>query len=584
MYRFFTLLCAVNLLAQSPTDKAQVSSTESATVITPPPSLNILAGLTGNSWPGSKAEGLISFAKLPSGQMSQMSAVDWKVTNKKNIYHGLVIPSKAGVSVGDYKVRDVIAVSDQVHVQHLWVSVDTRDPKAEQSFKSVFNTKFGNPKSTISYRKNGNLPVNVTTWVDNNNVAYALEATYSNEGDYYANGVPMEISIHTFAVGDIVSLFFDTTLFTLSEDELRDRLALIGCNYNSGSAKFKNFFGLSGTLTCRFVADKLQALQLTFDSGTMPDAGSRIVVKTGKSVFLDTMKELINQQIRSFPTSSITINSKNTPTLSLNSYPVGKQSANSASKKDGTLTSVGEQSFQNETKLTWSPKSWEGNYMLSGRKLTAYPPGYDIASIINPALGTLVGQTSIDKLKKDIPLFVEDLDFDYYASNLIPHPQGGVYLDIPMIDQGDTAYCVPASMARILKYYKRNVEMLDVVKVAGTDILKGTELPGIIEALIKATERLDVICDKFGKPKSIQELKFIITESVGRGIPLLWVVPGHMRIINGYDSQKNEVIFTDSSGPGFEHRRMSLQDAYSKTKLYARFFPKDVVISVQVRK
>ena len=126
--------------------------------------------------------------------------------------------------------------------------------------------------------------------------------------------------------------------------------------------------------------------------------------------------------------------------------------------------------------------------------------------------------------------------------------------------------------------------MLDVVKVAGTDILKGTELPGIIEALIKATERLDVICDKFGKPKSIQELKFIITESVGRGIPLLWVVPGHMRIINGYDSQKNEVIFTDSSGPGFEHRRMSLQDAYSKTKLYARFFPKDVVISVQVRK
>ena len=444
MFRFLTFfLCVVNLLAQSQAGKTESGSPDLPQAISPPPSLNILAGFTGNSWPGSKAEGLISFAKLPNGQMSQMSAVDWKVTNKKNIYHGLVIPSKAGVSVGDYKVRDVIAVSDQVHVQHLWVSVDTRDPKAEQSFKSVFNTKFGNPKSTISYRKNGNLPVNVTTWVDNNNVAYALEATYSNEGDYYANGVPMEISIHTFAVGDIVSLFFDTTLFTLSEDELRDRLALIGCNYNSGSAKFKNFFGLSGTLTCRFVADKLQALQLTFDSGTMPDAGSRIVVKTGKSVFLDTMKELINQQIRSFPTSSITINSKNTPTLSLNSYPVGKQSANSASKKDGTLTSVGEQSFQNETKLTWSPKSWEGNYMLSGRKLTAYPPGYDIASIINPALGTLVGQTSIDKLKKDIPLFVEDLDFDYYASNLIPHPQGGVYLDIPMIDQGDTAYCVP---------------------------------------------------------------------------------------------------------------------------------------------
>jgi Peptidase_C39 like family len=572
MFRFLTFfLCVVNLLAQSQAGKTEAGSPDLPQAISPPPSLNILAGFTGNSWPGSKAEGLISFAKLPNGQMSQMSAVDWKVTNKKNIYHGLVIPSKAGVSVGDYKVRDVIAVSDQVHVQHLWVSVDTRDPKAEQSFKSVFNTKFGNPKSTISYRKNGDLPVNVTTWVDSNNVAYALEATYSNEGDYYANGVPMEISIHTFAVGDIVSLFFDTTLFSLSEDELRDRLALIGCNYNSGSAKFKNFFGLSGTVTCRFVADKLQALQLTFDSGTMPDAGSRMVVKTGKSVFLDTMKELINQQIRSFPTSSITINSKDTPTLSLNSYPVGKQSKSAVNKKDGTLTSVGEQSFQNETKLTWSPKSWEGNYMLSGRKLTAYPPGYDIATIINPALGTLVGQTSIDKLKKDIPLFVEDLDFDYYASNLIPHPEGGVYLDIPMINQKDTAYCAPASMARILNYYKRNVDMHDVAKVAGSDITKGTNGLGVIEALIAATKKLDIICDKYGKPANINNFQSFINQSIMRGVPLIWGIPDHMRIINGYDPKKNEVIYTDSWGTGYERRRMSLQEAY---KIMRVSFPK----------
>jgi hypothetical protein len=585
MYRFFTLLYAVNLLAQSPTDKAQVSSTESATVITPPPSLNILGGLTGKSWPGSKAEGLISFAKLPSGQMNQMSGVDWRVTNKKNIYHGLVIPSKVGVNIGDYKVRDVIAVSDQVHVKHLWVSVDTRDPKAEESFISTLTSKFGSPKSKISYRKNGILPENVTTWVDSNNVAYSLEATYSNEGEYYANGVPMEIVIHTFMVGDIVTLFFDPTLFNLTEDQIRDRLKLIGCDYSSGAGtRFTNFFGLSGTLTCRFVTDKLQALQLTFDSGTMPDAGSRMIVKTGKSVFLDTMKELINQQIRSFPTSSITINSKDTPTLSLNSYPVGKQSKSAANKKDGTLTSVGEQSFQNETKLTWSPKSWEGNYMLSGRKLTAYPPGYDIASIINPALGTLVGQTSIDKLKRDIPLFVEDLDFDYYASNLIPHPQGGVYLDIPMINQKDTAYCAPASMARILNYYKRNVDMHDVAKVAGSDITKGTNGLGVIEALITATKKLDIICDKYGKPENINNFQSVINQSIMRGVPLMWGIPDHMCIINGYDPQKNEVIYTDSYGSGYERRRMSLQEAYKTTNYYARFFPKDVVISVQVRK
>jgi hypothetical protein len=222
--------------------------------------------------------------------------------------------------------------------------------------------------------------------------------------------------------------------------------------------------------------------------------------------------------------------------------------------------------------------------MLSGRKLTAYPPGYDIASIINPALGTLVGQTSIDKLKKDIPLFVEHLDFDYYASNLIPHPQGGVYLDIPMIDQGDTSYCTPATLARILRYFKRNVDMHDVAKVAGTDVTKGTIGFGRIEACKIAAKKLDVFYDKGGMPKTVQDFKIIINESIKSGIPLIWGIPDHTRIINGYDSQKNEVIYTDSYGPGYECRRMSLQEAYSKTNYFARFIPKDVVISVQVRK
>jgi hypothetical protein len=583
MYRFFTLLCAVNLLAQSPTDKAQVSSTESATVITPPASINIINTLTEKSWPGSKAEGLISFAKLPSGQMNQISAVDWRVTNKKNIYRGLVIPSKVGVSVGDYNVRDVIAVSDQMHVKHLWVTLDTRDPKAEETLKSALNSKFGSPKSTISYRKNGILPKNVTTWVENNNAAYALEATYSNEGDYYANGVPMEITIHTFLVGDIVSLFFDPSLFTLSEDQLKDRLALIGCNYNQGSAKFKNFFGLSGALTCRFVADKLQALQLTFDSGTMPDAGSRMVVKTGKSVFLDTMKELINQQIRSFPTSSITINSKDTPTLSLNSYPVGKQSKSAANKKDGTLTSVGEQSFQNETKLTWSPKSWEGNYMLSGRKLTAYQPGYEIAAIINPALGTLVGQTSIDKLKKDIPLFVTEHDFDFYQSNLLKHPKGGLYLDIPMVNQGSLPFCAPATISRILKYYGRNVEMLDVAKVAGSSITRGTIDPNILLSMKIACKKLDVVPDYHGKPNSIQNFSSLIRKYIDRGLPLVWWSPKHLHIINGYDSVNNEIVYTDSYGPGHEANKKSVVNAYSETDYLTVFIPTETEFALRVR-
>jgi len=292
---------------------------------------------------------------------------------------------------------------------------------------------------------------------------------------------------------------------------------------------------------------------------------------------------LINQQIRSFPTSSITINSKDTPTLSLNSYPVGKQSKSAANKKDGTLTSVGEQSFQNETKLTWSPKSWEGNYMLSGRKLTAYQPGYEIAAIINPALGTLVGQTSIDKLKKDIPLFVTEHDFDFYQSNLLKHPKGGLYLDIPMVNQGSLPFCAPATISRILKYYGRNVEMLDVAKVAGSSITRGTIDPNILLSMKIACKKLDVVPDYHGKPNSIQNFSSLIRKYIDRGLPLVWWSPNHLHIINGYDSVNNEIVYTDSYGPGHEANKKSVVNAYSETDYLTVFIPTETEFALRVR-
>lgn len=559
----------------------------------PPPPVPLLDAFLGRTWPGARADGLMRLA-LPPGPTGQKallrpSAVDWKLTSKNYVYKGLLRQGFGELRAGDYRVSELIAVSDQVHIQHLWVSVDTRDPKAEEYFKQQLTAKFGEPKAKRDVRK-GAFPRSITSWVTSDTtsrhaIAYSLEAVYATEGEYFAGGIPVRISLHTFDVGDIVTLFFDPYLFAMNEDELRERFTLLGLSYTpKGQIQFQGFFGMSGTATCHVVADRLQALQLSFASGASPDTGSRIVTYSGKDPFLDAMKELISVQVRSFPTSSLNIRANETPTVGLNSYPVGKQSNGSkvASAKKASSLPLGQQSFQNETKLAWSTRSWEGNYLLTERRLVAYPPGIDVAKILNPAVGTMAGLTSIDSLFVDIPYVVTGLNFDRYRANLLQHPKGGVFMEIPMIDQGDTSYCFPAAMARILNYYGRNVHMKDVAKVAGSDVVMGTNGVGVLAALERASAKLEVyaIYPPGGTPR---DFAAFIRSSIDRGQPILWICEGHARIINGYDPRHGQVIFTDSWGSGHEADRMSFAEAIAITKAFAGFAPKEIQAAVRVR-
>ncbi len=70
-----------------------------------------------------------------------------------------------------------------------------------------------------------------------------------------------------------------------------------------------------------------------------------------------------------------------------------------------------------------------------------------------------------------------------------------------------------------------------------------------------------------------------IQRSIDEGIPLLWSVRlglieekeirqasgGHMRIILGYNTTTNEILYTDSWGLGHEEKRMPLDDAWTIT-------------------
>ena len=560
----------------------------------PVQSVQLLESFLSRGWPGSRADTLASLALFPVSTVSGRtlpSAIEWKASSKNYIYQGFKSAQGLEFRLGDYRVSQLIAVTDQVHVQHLWLGIDTRDAKAEAAFKGVLTQRFGAPTAVRNVRKD-RFPRTVTTWIKSYDtpkrvIAYALEATYSEDSEYFAGGTPVSIALHTYDVGDIVSLFFDPYLFSMDEDHLRERFTLLGLSFNPQAiTPITGFFGMNADLTVHIVADKLQAMQLRFPSDAKPDTGARMVVAGGRTYFLEGMKEVISTRIRSFPTSSIAIRAQETPTVGLNSYPVGKQSSRAAPARKDTSLPLGEQSFQNETKLVWSMRSWEGNYLLSGQRLTAYPPGVDIAKILDPSIGTLAGLTSVERLFEDIPYIVTALSFDRYRGNLQKHPAGGVYLEIPMIDQGKTSLCYPASLARILNYYARNVDMESVAKVAGSDVTSGTNIPGVLTALGRAAAKLDVY-PVFPKGRSLGEFAIFVRDAIDKGQPVLWLCQiegqGHARIINGYDSAKREIIFTDSWGKGHEADRMSLTQAHAITEAFLSFVPKEVQTSVRIR-
>ncbi len=78
-----------------------------------------------------------------------------------------------------------------------------------------------------------------------------------------------------------------------------------------------------------------------------------------------------------------------------------------------------------------------------------------------------------------------------------------------------------------------------------------------------------------------------VQQHIDQGVPLMWSVQlgfvpepgipqnagGHMRLIIGYNTKTNEVIFTDSWGAGHEQKRMAMDDAWTITTGLASIAP-----------
>ena len=187
--------------------------------------------------------------------------------------------------------------------------------------------------------------------------------------------------------------------------------------------------------------------------------------------------------------------------------------------------------------------------------------------------------------------------------NVARDDKGNVFIrNLPMVDQGNKGYCLPASMQRIFEYYGIGADMHQIAQVAESDPGKGTsalsmakELDRIdfrfktrlvVMAMMSERELVEVEVKKgeylVGKP--VDERKFMkgIHDFIDDGIPLLWSLElgrfpeepdlkpqtsgGHMRIIIGYNESTGRLIFSDSWGAGHEFKTIKASDAYAASQ------------------
>ncbi len=178
--------------------------------------------------------------------------------------------------------------------------------------------------------------------------------------------------------------------------------------------------------------------------------------------------------------------------------------------------------------------------------------------------------------------------------------EGNVYIDnIPMVDQGNKGYCVVASAQRLFEYYGIACDMHQLAQLAKSDPDEGTSSIRINKELgsidhlfqtrfqclaIKHKDEFAKIKDEkyIGKKVSRSSFYKMVYSNIDDGIPLLWSLDlgikpeepnlnpqtegGHMRMIIGYNKEKNRIIFSDSWGEGHEYKTMDADDFYVVTK------------------
>ena len=202
------------------------------------------------------------------------------------------------------------------------------------------------------------------------------------------------------------------------------------------------------------------------------------------------------------------------------------------------------------------------------------------------------------------------------AKNVVHRPDGLVFVDnIPMVDQGDKGYCAVATLERLIRYYGGTANQHELAQLADTGDGGGTMVrrdrfvsPEVCrqfgfkqetvkvehpdpERLLKAYNKLAPVkleADKKSKnadfglllergdPATLRAAaadlretrKFVpeVKKYVDKGVPLVWEIPGHIRLLIGYDEAAGLIAYSDSWGAGHELKTMPVAEALLLTE------------------
>ena len=168
--------------------------------------------------------------------------------------------------------------------------------------------------------------------------------------------------------------------------------------------------------------------------------------------------------------------------------------------------------------------------------------------------------------------------------------------NIPMIDQGPKGYCVPATWERYLRYVNIPADMYLLALAAQTDIGGGTSLSLMIEATGNILHSYGRKMGDCGKKPDIDT----VSKYIDRGMPIMWTLMstprfqqaankntarrkgleikqqnsgqnedntpgGHICLIIGYNANTREIAISDSWGPRFSERWITVDQAMEVT-------------------
>lgn len=235
---------------------------------------------------------------------------------------------------------------------------------------------------------------------------------------------------------------------------------------------------------------------------------------------------------------------------------------------------------------------WNGHSIL----LVTQKGKYTMVRIVSSELGSRLGK--VDKINK------EELA-EKRTSCVKRYDNGDVLItNIPMIDQGPKGYCGPATYERYCRYLGIPVDMYQLANLGKTRVGGGT-------SSYDAEKAVETILSNYGpRLEGVGLLKDInaVGKYIDQGIPLFWALQvtaeferfanentghrtgdemdsdkkdelirtikneleqaeknqinnGHLRLVVGYNKRSREIAFSDSWGPKYEVRWISIDIA-----------------------